>query len=268
MPVYAIGDVQGCFKALQALLDKIHFNPAQDRLWFTGNLVNRGPKSLEVLRFVKNLQAVTVLGNHDLHLLAVACKKARIGPEDTLDAVLSAPDREELLDWLRHRPLLHYDQALGYILVHAGLLPQWRLAKALALATEVEKVLQGNDYEALFLHMYGDQPNQWQDALSGWERVRVILNAFTRLRYCDNAGRMRLDEKGKPGNQPAGLFPWFEISSRKSRNTNVIFGHWSTLGAWQGKGVLSLDSGCCWGGALTAARLEPNKIEFFHVSCA
>ncbi len=268
MSVYAIGDVQGCFDPLRALLDKIHFEPAQDRLWFTGDLVNRGPHSLAVLRLVKDLQAITVLGNHDLHLLAVACKQARTTPQDTLGAVLSAPDREELLDWLRRQPLLHHDLALNYAIVHAGLLPQWPLTRAKALAQEIEKVLQGPDYPEFFIHMYGDRPDQWHDGLRGWERLRVILNALTRLRYCDREGRMDLEEKGRPGTQPAHLFPWFEITARKSQDTTIVFGHWSTLGAWQDRGVVSLDSGCCWGGALTAARLEPDAVEFYHVPCA
>jgi bis(5'-nucleosyl)-tetraphosphatase (symmetrical) len=268
MSIYAIGDVQGCFDALQTLLDKIHFDPVQDRLWFTGDLVNRGSRSLEVLRLVKSLQAVAVLGNHDLHLLAVACGQARVAPRDTLGAILSAPDREELLGWLRHRPLFHHDPSLGYAIVHAGLLPQWDLVKANALAGEVEKVLQGTDYPEFLMRMYGDRPNQWRDELHGWGRLRVILNALTRLRYCDSEGRMDLGEKGQPGTQPDHLFPWFEVSTRKSRDANIVFGHWSTLGAWQGNGVVSLDSGCVWGGALTAARLEPGKVEFYHVPCA
>jgi bis(5'-nucleosyl)-tetraphosphatase (symmetrical) len=268
MSIYAIGDVQGCFDALQTLLDKIHFDPVQDRLWFTGDLVNRGSQSLAVLRLVKSLQAVAVLGNHDLHLLAVACGQARVTPQDTLGGILSAPDREELLGWLRHRPLFHHDPRLGYAIVHAGLLPQWDLVKANALAGEVEKVLQGTDYPEFFMRMYGDQPNQWRDELQGWERLRVILNALTRLRYCDSEGRMDLKEKGRPGTQPGHLFPWFEVSTRKNRDANIVFGHWSTLGAWQGNGVVSLDSGCVWGGALTAARLEPGKVEFYHVPCA
>jgi bis(5'-nucleosyl)-tetraphosphatase (symmetrical) len=267
MSVYAIGDVQGCFDPLRALLDKIQFEPAQDRLWFTGDLVNRGPQSLEVLRLVKNLAAVAVLGNHDLHLLAVACKRAQTTPQDTLDAILSAPDRDDLLDWLRHRPLLHHDPALNYAMVHAGLLPQWDLTKASALAQEVEKVVQGPDYPEIFSYMYGDQPDRWDERLRGWERLRVILNALTRLRYCDREGRMHLAEKGRPGTQPASLLPWFEIPARRSQDTPIVFGHWSALGAWQGRGVVGLDSGCCWGGALTAARLEPGRVEFYHVPC-
>ncbi|MBI5613202.1 MAG: symmetrical bis(5'-nucleosyl)-tetraphosphatase [Gammaproteobacteria bacterium] len=267
MAVYAIGDVQGCHDALQALLEKIRFDPACDRLWFVGDLVNRGPQSAAVLRFVMGLEAaVCVLGNHDLHLLAVAAGQARTRREDTLDDVLSAPDRDALLHWLRTRPLLHHDAALGYTLVHAGLLPSWDLGLARALAAEAEAALRGPAVDRLFAQMYGDQPDRWDPALAGWPRLRVIVNAFTRLRYCSADGRMDLAPKGVPGSQPPGLLPWFQVPGRKSRALRILFGHWSTLGLWNGDGAIGLDSGCLWGGRLSALRLDAEP-EFFSVPC-
>lgn len=267
MAVYAIGDIQGCFDELQALLDKIGFDPARDRLWFTGDLVNRGPKSLETLRFVKALgdRAVTVLGNHDLHLLAVAYGLKDDTAED-IGNILTAPDRDELIDWLRRRPLLHHDAELGYTLIHAGLPPSWDLAKAQALAAEVETVLRGPDYRALLEHMYGNEPAQWSDGLTGWERLRFIVNCFTRLRFCDNEGRLALKEKGPPGSQPAPYRPWFTVPNRASAGINIVFGHWSTLGPWAEPNVFPLDTGCLWGGHLTALRLD-GKRQRFTLKC-
>jgi bis(5'-nucleosyl)-tetraphosphatase (symmetrical) len=269
MAVYAIGDVQGCAAPLESLLEKIRFDPARDRLWFTGDLVNRGPDSLEVLRFVRGLgeRAVTVLGNHDLHLLAVAASKSKPRTRDTLEEILDAPDRDELLGWLRTRPLLHHDAALGYTMVHAGLLPQWDLWLASRLAAEAETALRGQQVETFFDHMYGDLPDHWREELAGPERLRVIINAFTRLRYCDLEGNMDLRHKGVPGSQPPDLLPWFRVPHRKSRELRIIFGHWSTLGLYQGDGVLALDSGCLWGGALTAVRLDTASPVIASVSC-
>ncbi len=268
MAVYAIGDVQGCFDALRALLDKLHYDPAADTLWFTGDLVNRGPQSLEVLRLVAALpNTQTVLGNHDLHLLAVASGQAPRKKTDTFDDVLAAPDRDTLLDWLRARPLLHHDSQLDYTLVHAGLLPQWDLATARRLAAEAEQAIVRSGHNALFTHMYGDTPNHWQDDLAGWARLRVIINACTRLRYCDTGGRMDLRPKGRPGGQPPHLIPWFQVPGRASRASRVVFGHWSTLGVHHDDGVLGLDSGCLWGGALTAARLDTETPVFTAVTC-
>lgn len=260
MAVYAIGDIQGCFDELQALLDKIGFDPAHDRLWFTGDLVNRGPKSLETLRYVKSLgdRAVTVLGNHDLHLLAVAYGLQDNEAED-LDRILTAPDRDELIDWLRHRPLLHHDPELGYTLVHAGLPPSWDLAKAQALAGEVESVLRGPDCRAFLEHMYGNEPEQWSDDLTGWDRLRFIVNCFTRMRFCDNDGRLELQAKGPPGSQPAPYRPWFAIPDRASADLKIVFGHWSTLGPCAEPNVFPLDTGCLWGGSLTALRLDGER---------
>jgi len=269
MAIWAIGDVQGCFDALLALLEKIRFDRQRDTLWFTGDLVNRGPRSLETLRFVKSLgaRAITVLGNHDLHLLAAAGGQARHSKYDTFDDVLAAPDRDELLDWLRHRPLLHHDADLGWTLIHAGLLPPWSLADAMRYAAEAETVLRGPGMTDFFAHMYGDTPDHWRDDLRGHERTRVIVNAFTRLRYCDREGAMDLRVKVAPGEQPPDLVPWFQAPRRRSREARIVFGHWSTLGPYQGDNVLALDSGCLWGRLLTAARLEPGTAEMVGVSC-
>ena len=269
MAVYAIGDVQGCYSALMSLLTQVGFNPDRDRLWFTGDLVNRGPQSLEVLRFVKNLgdRAVSVLGNHDLHLLAVAAGAAKHKKRDTLENILRAPDREELLHWLRMLPLLHYDEYLGYALIHAGLLPPWNLADAQRLAHEAESVLRSDDVNVFFHHMYGDLPDRWNENLRGMDRLRVIINAFTRLRFCDLDGNMDLRPKGPPGSQPTDLMPWFQIPGRRSREIKIIFGHWSALGLWDGDGVIGLDSGCLWGHSLSAVRLDSLPLEFFSVGC-
>lgn len=269
MTVYAIGDVQGCYRALQDLLTQIGFDAANDRLWFTGDLVNRGPQSLEVLRFVKGLgdRAVCVLGNHDLHLLAIAAGTAKSKKRDTFDAVLSAPDRDELLDWLRARPLLHHDDHLGFTLIHAGLLPPWTLEDARRLAQEVELVLRGGDAANLYHHMYGDLPDRWNEKLHGYDRLRVIINALTRLRYCDLDGNLDLRPKGPPGTQPSGLMPWFQVPSRRSRERSIIFGHWSALGLWHKDGVIGLDSGCVWGHALSAVQLDTTPVKFFSVAC-
>ena len=258
MAIYAIGDIQGCFDELQALLAMCHFDPATDRLWFTGDLVNRGPDSLAVLRFVHGLgdSAVTVLGNHDLHLLAVAEGLGKLHKPDTLQAILKAPDRDELLHWLRHRPLLHHDARLNTALLHAGLPPQWDLREARAYSAEVEAVLHGNDYREFFAHMYGDKPRRWAMDLAGWERLRFIVNCFTRLRFCRIGGELCLKAKGEPGTQPAGCVPWFQVPGRRSTQTRIVFGHWSTLGLYHGDNVLALDTGCLWGGLLTAARLD------------
>ncbi len=268
MGVYAIGDIQGCAGALYALLDRLDFRSERDELWFTGDLVNRGPASAEVLRFVRGLGdgARVVLGNHDLHLLAVAAGRGRSHRQDTLEDVLQARDRDELLDWLRTRPLLHHDADLGFTLVHAGLLPSWDLARAVNLATEAEAVIRSPANTAFFDHMYGNSPDHWSEDLRGWERLRVVVNAFTRLRYCDVAGRMDLRQKGAPGTQPAGLLPWFEVPGRASHDLQIVFGHWSTLGLWHGGGVVGLDTGCLWGGELSAARLD-GKLSFFSVPC-
>jgi bis(5'-nucleosyl)-tetraphosphatase (symmetrical) len=265
MAVYAIGDVQGCFDELQALLGKTGFDPHQDTLWFAGDLVNRGPRSLATLRFARELDAITVLGNHDLHLLASAHIAKYRKRKDTLDQVIDAADGPELLDWLRRQPLLHHDSVTGYTLIHAGLPPQWDLETALRCASEVEDMLRSEHYVEFLESMYGNRPDCWSESLEGQERLRFIINCFTRLRYCDKDGRLALEQKGPPGSQPPHLKPWFEWPTRKSKDMNIIFGHWSTLGAYEGPGVHALDTGCLWGGTLTALRLEgtpPQRIEY------
>lgn len=267
MATYAIGDIQGCFDEFLGLLNKIEFNPSHDSLWLTGDLVNRGPKSLEVLRFVKTLKNChIVLGNHDLHLLSVVYAGAKLDPEDTLEAVLNAPDREELCTWLRHRVLLHHDSTLGYTLIHAGLPPQWDLSKAIKCAQEVQIVLQGNYYVEFFKHMYGDTPRQWNDNLLGWDRLRVITNCLTRLRFCDIKGNLELATKEK-SILHEGYFPWFKLANRRSKGLNILFGHWAALdGQTNEPNVYALDTGCVWGRCLTALRLE-DKVRF-SINCA
>jgi bis(5'-nucleosyl)-tetraphosphatase (symmetrical) len=257
---FAIGDVQGCHDELRALLGSIGFSADRDRLWFVGDLVNRGPDSLGVLRFVRALgaNAVVVLGNHDLHLLALAFGSKRTKkPGDTLTQVLGAPDRDELLEWLISQPLAWHDRPANDLLVHGGLVPQWTVEDALALSREVQQALEKAP-KGVFDQMYGDQPDRWNPKLQGSERLRFVINAFTRMRYCTLDGRIDLKLKDAPGAEPssAGLYPWFEIEQRRSRSARVIFGHWSTLGFYRAHRVVGLDTGCVWGGALTALDLD------------
>jgi bis(5'-nucleosyl)-tetraphosphatase (symmetrical) len=260
MATYAIGDIQGCYSPFRRMLDRLRFDPARDRLWLVGDLVNRGPQSLAVLRYVKNLgaRAITVLGNHDLHLLVVAAGYAKQHHGDTLTAILRAPDRDELLAWLRRQKIMH--TAGRYAMVHAGLLPQWSIAKALALAREVEAALKGDEHNEFLRHMYGNKPTRWRDDLTGFDRLRVIINAFTRLRLCTAAGRMEFAHKGSPDDPPRGYRPWFQIPRRRNRATTVIFGHWAALGLYLDSNVMGLDTGCVWGRELTALRLSDRKI--------
>ena len=265
MPTYAIGDLQGCLEALQRLLEELQFDPEADRLWFVGDLVNRGPDSLAVLRFVKGLgeAAISVLGNHDLHLLALAEGFGRAHKGDTLDAILSAPDRDELLHWLRHRRLAWREGA--YLMVHAGVLPGWTPDDTMQRAAEAEAALQGPDYRVFVERMYGNAPIAWNDSLEGVERWRVIVNAFTRLRYCSIDGEMEFHHKGAPGTQPAGWLPWFDVPGRRSADATVVIGHWSTLGLVNRPDLIALDTGCLWGGQMTAIRLEDRQV--FAVKC-
>ncbi len=272
MAIYAIGDVQGCFAAFERLIAKIQFNPVTDQLWFTGDLVNRGPNSLAVMRYVYALgdRAITVLGNHDLHLLAVAYAGARISKSDTLDELLTADDREQLLTWLRHRPLLHHVPGSSFILVHAGLAPQWDLATASQCAKEVETLLQGDDFVKLLQNMYGDHPKQWSTELSGWDRYRYIINCFTRIRFCNQQGELELSAKGDLAHAPKDCQPWFSIQGRRNHDLNIIFGHWAALyNDWQQviklPGIYPLDSGCVWGNCLSAIRLDDGQR--FEVQC-
>jgi len=266
MATYVIGDLQGCFEPLEELLDEIVFDAARDRLWFVGDLVNRGPDSLAVLRFVKTLgdRAVCVLGNHDLHLVAVAAGKGKPRAGDTLNEVLAAPDRNDLVDWLRRRPLMHREGE--YAMVHAGLLPSWTIEDALALAHEVEAQLRGADYLVALAGMYGNEPAAWSDVLEGPARLRVIVNAMTRLRVCDENGAMDLTFKGDAAAIPRRLFPWFAVPARASAGTPIIFGHWSALGLVREPDVIGLDTGCLWGRRLSALRLEDRRL--FQVACS
>lgn len=269
MATFAVGDVQGCLDDLLRLLERMNFDPEEDQLWFTGDLVNRGPKSAETLRFVRGLGdgAISVLGNHDLHLLAVAEGFQAEKPKDTLRGVLDAPDAAELLEWLRHRPMAHYDRELGYLLVHAGLPPQWDLDTALACAREVENALRGPDWRALLRDMYGNEPARWSPELAGLPRLRFIINALTRIRFCTATGELDFTHKGPPGSQPPQLLPWFRVPGRKSADIDVLFGHWSTLRDAKTPRAWALDSGCLWGGKLTALRLDGEESLWISVGC-
>jgi bis(5'-nucleosyl)-tetraphosphatase (symmetrical) len=257
MAVYAIGDLQGCCDEFRALLDRLRFEPARDRLWLTGDLVNRGPASLATLRHVRALGAAVtvVLGNHDLHLLAAALDPKRLRRSDTLDAVLAAPDRDELLAWLARRPLVHHDPVLDWSMVHAGLPPEWDIATALDCGTEVSAALAA-DPRGFFAAMYGDRPDRWSAGLAGLDRLRFTVNCLTRLRFLTADGRLLLKYKGPLDGAPAGARPWFQVPGRKSAGQRIVFGHWSALGYCESDGVVSLDTGCVWGGALTAVRLD------------
>jgi bis(5'-nucleosyl)-tetraphosphatase (symmetrical) len=256
MPVYAIGDVQGCDEELGELLTTLRFSADRDQIWFVGDLVNRGPSSLAVLRRVRAIgdAAIVTLGNHDLHLLAIAMGAAKPKSSDTLDPILKAPDRDPLLEWLASRPLLHEDPALGYAMVHAGLAPQWDMPMARATARELESALR-SDPAALFAQMYGNQPDLWRADLSGAARLRFTTNCFTRLRYVDGEGRIDLREKSAPS-QVRGLVPWFAAHNARWRGARILFGHWSTLGFFRDGEVTCLDTGCVWGGRLTALRID------------
>src|SRR3990167_4877680 len=268
MAIYAIGDIQGCYTAFIRLLDLIQFDDHQDRLWFTGDLVNRSPQSLEVLRFIKSLGSThqVVLGNHDLHLLAIAYGIKLLRPLDTFQDVLNAPDRDELIEWLRTCPLLHYDASLNMVMVHAGFSPVWTLKKAQQLAREVEEVLQSESANLFLQNMYGNEPDSWDDALQGKERWRCITNYLTRVRLCDISGCIDLSYKGKLKDKPAHLIPWFDIKNRSSCDVKIIFGHWAALGGQADvPNVYPLDTGCVWGNCLTAMRLSDEKR--FSVPC-
>lgn len=269
MAVYAIGDVQGCYDELVQLLEKIRFDSARDTLWFCGDLVNRGGQSLAVLRQVQSFgkNAICVLGNHDLSLLAIAeraeAAQAKSNPE--LREVLFAPDRDSLLNWLRTRPLLHVDRTLNFAMVHAGFAPGWTLDRAERAAREVEARLGSDGAKRLLLAMFGNKPDVWSPKLRGIERLRATINVMTRLRYCDVRGRIAYDEKGEPGTQKPGLYPWFEVPGRKRPEMRIVCGHWSTLGRFQGMGVYAIDGGCVWGGELIALRLDGDEPQFISI---
>ncbi|MBU6200333.1 MAG: symmetrical bis(5'-nucleosyl)-tetraphosphatase, partial [Xanthomonadaceae bacterium] len=254
---------------LSRLLEKLRFDPAQDTLWFCGDLVNRGGQSLQVLRLVKSFgeRAIVALGNHDLSLLAIAerdeADQAKVNPE--LREILFAPDRDALLDWLRARPLLHVDRDLNFLLVHAGLAPQWTVAHAQSAAREVEQRLRSTGARQLLLSMFGNKPDRWHARLQGMDRLRAAINVFTRLRFCDVRGRIAYREKGAPGTQKHGLYPWFEVPGHAARDIRIVCGHWSTLGRFQGMGVYAIDGGCVWGGELIALRLDGEEPQFVAI---
>jgi len=269
MALYAIGDIQGCDAELGVLLKALNFSADRDRLWFVGDLVNRGPESLRALRRIHALRdAVTVtLGNHDLHLLAVALGDARLRSDDTLDDILAAPDRDSLLEWLIAQPVLHEDLELNLCLLHAGLAPQWDMATARSCAREFEAALRKNP-QRVFQQMYGDEPDRWDAELAGAERLRFIANCFTRLRYVDPDGRLALRAKGSPRKaQGKPLIPWFEAKNARWHGPRIVFGHWSTLGYFSNAEVTGLDTGCVWGGSLTALRLDPPDAEPVQIGC-
>lgn len=265
MATYAIGDIQGCFDALMQLLERIQFNKAHDQLWLVGDLVNRGPKSLEVLRYVRDLgdRATVVLGNHDLHLVMQSEGYGRANSEDTIQPVLDAPDCNELMGWLRSCPLVHREN--GHLMVHAGLLASWTATQAEALSEEVRQALLAPNYKDFLANMWGSQPAAWSDDLQGWDRLRVIVNATTRMRFCHADGTMDFRSKGPPENGAEGCMPWFQVPGRKSADHAVVCGHWSALGLRLEHNLLALDSGCLWGGALTAVRLEDREV--FQLPC-
>jgi len=267
MSTYVIGDVQGCFQELLELLDLIHYHPSQDTLWFTGDLVNRGTHSLETLRYICALpeRTICVLGNHDLALLAAASGAITPQEGDTYQAILTANDKDHLIEWLRHRPLFYQDPQLKFILSHAGIYPLWDAQKAQALAKEAETLLQGPSYHDAMHAMFGDLPTNWSDSLAGWDRFRFIVNAFTRMRFCDAKGTLDLGNKGGKTHHET-FFPWFNVPSRQTQQNKLLFGHWAALlGKTDTPGVYALDTGCVWGNALTAMCLETEQR--FQVSC-
>ncbi|MEW5839151.1 MAG: symmetrical bis(5'-nucleosyl)-tetraphosphatase [Pseudomonadota bacterium] len=272
MAIYVIGDLQGCLDPLKRLLDLVDFAPETDRLWFVGDVVNRGPQSLQTLRFVHELDAcsVTVLGNHDLHLLAVAMTGRKSKGKDTLEDILRAEDSDELLDWLRKRPLLHYAAEQDAILVHAGIPPHWDIAQCLTHAREVEQALGGDNAKELLGMMYNDQPELWSDDLSDSERLIYTINAFTRMRYLTRDGRMEFKNKSAPQNAASGLIPWYQ-AARAPLGARVFFGHWSTLGTIRlgdhPVEAYAMDSGCLWGGHLSAMRADLAELPLYSVAC-
>ena len=269
MATWAIGDIQGCHDELVRLIEKLRFEPARDKLWFCGDLVNRGGQSLAVLRLIKSLgdAAVIVLGNHDLSLLAIAERKppeqARVNAE--LREVLFAPDRDDLLDWLRRQKLLHVDRGLGFTLVHAGLFHRWTIHEAEDIAREIEDKLGGEGHRRLLKQLFGNKPDLWNPKLRGIDRWRAGINVMTRMRFCDVRGRIAFSDKGMPGTQRPGLYPWFAVPGQVKRGTRIVCGHWSTLGRFSGLGIYAIDTGCVWGGALTALRLDGEEPEFVSI---
>lgn len=259
MAIYAIGDIQGCYDPFRELLDALRFDPDRDTLWLTGDLVNRGPKSLKTLRFVKSLgeAAITVLGNHDLHLLALGAGQVKLGSRfQTLRKTLQAKDSDEILDWIRHLPLAHYNKSLDTLLVHAGTHPLWNAKRTLAHAAEVEDVLRGKKYAALLGKMYGNSPSKWSDDLAGYKRLRFIINCLTRMRMVTNKSHLNFSHNASPYRARNNLVPWFDVEEPAWSGTRVVFGHWSALGLIVMPNLISLDTGCVWGRQLTAVRID------------
>ncbi len=270
MATYVIGDVQGCYSQLCRLLEKIQYDQVRDILWFCGDLVNRGPESLQSIRFVRSLgdRAVTVLGNHDLHLLALFYTQQSIAKTDPLYQILKSPDCDELIDWLRFQPLIHYDERLNFLLVHAGIHKDWDLTLAQDRARELEQVLRGENNRSFFVQMYGDRPDRWSEKLTGIERLRCITNVFTRLRFYTEDGRFEFSSKGSPQQHSQnGLVPWFENIPSLDRSLRVAFGHWSTLAVGRYGQYFASDGGCVWGGKLIALRIDTPETRWFNVDC-
>ncbi|MBP1473746.1 symmetrical bis(5'-nucleosyl)-tetraphosphatase [Frateuria sp. MAH-13] len=270
MATYAIGDVQGCYPELSRLIDKLRFDPSRDQLWFCGDLVNRGGESLQVLRMLHDLRenVIVTLGNHDLSLLAIAQRKpdaqSRVNPE--LREVLFADDAPVLFEWLRNQKLLHHDEALGWGMVHAGLAPSWTLRQALRAAQEVERELSSPRHPRLLRNLFGNRPAAWSSRLQGIERFRASINTMTRMRYCDVNGRIDFEAKGVPGTQKPGLYPWFAVPGMRRRDVRLVCGHWSALGRFAGLGVYAIDTGCVWGGQLTALRVDEEEPQYITVN--
>ena len=270
MALYAVGDLQGCLRAFEALLERINFNKNADRLWLTGDLVNRGSNSYETLLLIRDLgdSVNCVLGNHDISFLRIYSGKGTPPADGSLDSLLKSRECGELYEWMRHLPLIHRDTQRKLLLVHAGLLPQWSIRDAIALAREVEDRLRGPSHVAFLDSLFNQGASRWRDDLCASDRLRFIVNALTRIRFCDEDGHLALRESGSPGSQPAGYFPWFDLDNRREAGWRVLFGHWSALGLMVRKDVLGLDSGCVWGGQLTACRLSPTPEKIYSVQCA
>jgi bis(5'-nucleosyl)-tetraphosphatase (symmetrical) len=269
--IYAVGDIQGCFDELEALLSHVGFQRGTDQLWCVGDLVNRGPKSLQVLRFVTELgaDARIVLGNHELNLIAIAAGVRELRPQDTVQDILDAADGSQLIEWLTGQPLIYREPGIPFTMVHAGLAPQWDVAEAAMLAGEVHEALNGDRRAGYLSHMYGNEPDRWETALDGWPRLRFITNALTRIRFVDCDGRLNLSEAGPPGSQPESLTPWYASNIRSSYGERIVFGHWASLQSEQAldpvHGVYHLDTGCVWGRTLTALRLDDER--YFSIPC-
>jgi len=271
--IYAVGDIQGCLQPLRRLIRISPIDLERDQLWFVGDLINRGPQSLETLRYIKSLseqmgsRLKVVLGNHDLHLLALAQGVSKTTLTAGMAEILEARDHIELLEWLRHQPLMVRDSASKSVLVHAGIYPAWRIKQAAGYAREVESLLQGSEYLKLLRKMYGKRPAKWSDSLEGWARYRFIINAMTRMRFCTRKGGLSFNYAGAPGGQSRTMYPWYNLPLVPRKNWRIVFGHWSSAGAWFDGNHIALDSGCVWGEEMTMARIDLRKITFYQTRC-